>query len=84
MFAYGIHHRSEGHKAKALTWLEELPAESNSITKEFAAFGIKAASAFDSQALIELKNEYCSAKRCLDCAVGVSILKEAATDYTVG
>ena len=31
--------------------------------------------AFDSQALIELKNEYCSKKRCLECGVGNAVLK---------
>ena len=30
---------------------------------------------FDSQALIELKNEYCNKKRCLDCSIGNAILK---------
>lgn len=75
LFAYGHYHHDPASKNKALRWLEETAAETNAITKGFAGLGIEIASAFDSQALIELKNEYCSAKRCLDCTVGNSLLK---------
>jgi hypothetical protein len=75
LFAYGIYHGEEKYKQKALQWLEETSAENNSITKKFQRLKIENKNAFDSQALIELKNEYCSSKRCLDCAVGNAILK---------
>ena len=84
LFSYGIYHKEEKYKDKALCWLQELPPELNSITKEFAALGIGGESAYDSQALIELKNEYCSAKKCLDCSVGNYLLREAAEQYTRG
>jgi len=76
LFAYGSYHSEEKYKAKALKWLEKTAAESNSITKGFVSLGIENKNAFDSQALIELKNEYCSKKRCLECGVGNAILKE--------
>lgn len=75
VFAYGSHHNDERYKQKALRWLEETSAENNSITKRFQHLGIKNDNAFDSQALIELKNEYCDKKRCLECSIGNSILK---------
>ncbi|HWC52135.1 MAG TPA: DUF2851 family protein [Chitinophagaceae bacterium] len=75
LFAYGNYHDENKYKEKALKWLEETAAESNSITKGFLQLGIENKNAFDSQALIELKNEYCNKKRCLDCAVGNAILK---------
>ncbi|HEV8285980.1 MAG TPA: DUF2851 family protein [Chitinophagaceae bacterium] len=75
LFAYGNYHDDEKYKQKALQWLEETSAESNSITKNFQQLKIENKNAFDSQALIELKNEYCTKKRCLDCAVGNAILK---------
>ena len=74
-FAYGHYHDEEKYKQKALKWLEDIAAEENSITKGFQALGIENKNGFDSQALIELKNEYCSKKRCLDCAVGNAILR---------
>jgi hypothetical protein len=75
LFAYGNYHDEEKYKLKALQWLEEITAESNSITKGFIKLGIENKSAYDSQALIELKNEYCIKKRCLDCGVGNFLLK---------
>jgi hypothetical protein len=75
LFAYGSYHNEQVYKDKALKWLEETGAESNSIMKGFAQLGIENSNAFDSQALIELKNEYCNNKKCLDCAVGDFLLK---------
>lgn len=75
LFAYGSYHHEEKYKDKALQWLEKTAAESNSITKGFEQLGIENKNAFDSQALIELKNEYCSKKRCLECGVGNGLLK---------
>ena len=75
LFAYGNYHDEQKYKDKALKWLEEISAESNSITKGFQLLEIENKNAFDSQALIEMKNEYCNEKRCLDCAVGNAILK---------
>lgn len=75
LFAYGNYHDENKYKEKALKWLEKTAAEGNSITKGFQKLGIENKNAFDSQALIELKNEYCGRKRCLECGVGNSILR---------
>jgi hypothetical protein len=75
LFAFGLYHKDERYKAKALRWLEETAPENNSILKGFDSLQLKNKSAFDSQALIELKNEYCNKKRCLECSVGISLLK---------
>ena len=75
LFAYGNYHQEEKYKLKALQWLEETAAESNSITKGFKHLGIENRSAYDSQALIELKTQYCDRKMCLECGVGNHLLK---------
>ena len=75
LFVYGQYLNENKYKDRALRWLEETAAEKNNITKGFAAIGIKIKSAFDSQALIQLKNNYCNQKRCLECAIGNKILK---------
>jgi len=75
LFAYGHFHNEQKYKDRAIQWLEEITAESNSITKGFQQFGLQNKNAHDSQALIELKNEYCSKKKCLDCAIGNALLK---------
>jgi hypothetical protein len=83
LFSYGVYHREERFKEKAIRWLEELPAEANSVTTGFAKAGLKNHSAYDTQALLELKNEYCAGKKCLDCTVGNHLLREAAHPYKV-
>lgn len=75
VFAYGLMHKDELLKEKALHWLQQLPAEKNSITQGWQQLGIASQHAFDSQALIELKTQYCSKKRCLECGVGNALLK---------
>lgn len=76
LFAYGNYHNEQPYKDKALRWLEETTAEKNVITKGFEKLGLENRTAYDSQALIELKNNYCHPKRCLDCGVGNAILKQ--------
>jgi len=75
LFAYGNYQDENKYKDKALKWLEQTLAESNSITKGFLKLNIENKNAYDSQALIELKNEYCNKKRCLECGVGNYLLK---------
>lgn len=75
LFAYGNYHQKQTHVAKALRWLDELSPENNRITRGWATSGIRSKSAFDSQALLELKTNYCDYKRCLDCHVGNALLR---------
>jgi hypothetical protein len=75
LFAYGNYHSENKYKEKAIRWLEEISAEANSITRGFQLLGIENRNAFDSQGLIELKTQYCDMRRCLECSVGNSILK---------
>jgi hypothetical protein len=76
LFAYGIAQSNENYKAKAIEWLEAIPAEVNHITKGFKALQIKVKTALDAQALIHLNQKYCTEKKCLQCAVGISLLKK--------
>jgi hypothetical protein len=75
LFAYGHYTKEHHFKDKALRWLTQLTAEKNSRINGFLALQITIKNAFDSQALLQLKNEYCSKKRCLECAVGNKLLK---------
>ncbi len=55
--------------------LQEMRAESNHIIKKWIKFGVIPCNAFESQALIQLYNEYCKQKRCLDCRIGKNLSK---------
>jgi len=76
LFAYGAHHGEEVYKNKAINWLEQISPEKNRITNGFEKLNFQNKNAFDSQFLIQLKNEYCNKLLCLKCAIGNSILKK--------
>jgi hypothetical protein len=61
---------------KAIRILENIKPEDNFITKIWESLGFKCAFAFDSQALIEQYNFFCTAKKCTECSIGVEILKK--------
>ncbi len=75
LFAYGRHRRDESLCSRAVSLLEELKPEDNSIVRLWKECGMDVASAADSQALIQLKNEYCDRKECLRCRIGYEYLR---------
>ncbi|CAN5215586.1 DUF2851 family protein [soil metagenome] len=75
LFAYGMYHKNQDCKDKAIAFLSGLEPETNNITREWKERGVANKNALDSQALIELKNNYCNEKFCLHCAVGNKLLK---------
>lgn len=79
LFTYGLHHNEQLYKDRAIKWLEEISSEKNNITSGFEKLNFSNKNAFDSQSFIQLKNEYCNKKLCLQCAVGNSLLKRSLT-----
>ena len=55
--------------------IEAIQPEKNIVIDKFLAIGIVPKNAFETQSLLQLKKEYCEAKKCLQCAVGVHLLK---------
>jgi hypothetical protein len=76
LFAYGRHKNEEVLCARALQLLEYCKGEENKIVKEFTTARINIGSAADSQAVIELYNEYCIKKNCLNCNIGLKLLQK--------
>ncbi len=68
-------HRATNVSDELLEGLRNLPAEKNTIIQEFSKLGLKAENAFESQAYLELKRHFCNEKKCLNCALGLQILK---------
>ncbi len=62
-----------------LELIREIPSERNRIITNFTEFGIPVKNALESQGLLELKAEFCSKNRCLDCAIGTSLLQKSNT-----
>ena len=76
LFAYGRHRGVEKWCERAFTFLEQMKAESNHIITMWHKAGLTAQNAGDSQALIQLKREYCDRKECLRCRFGYEYLKK--------
>jgi len=79
LYSYGSYHGQQQYTDRSLQLLEDLPVEHNNIVDDFKDLGIKAKSAFESQALLELRNSYCNHKKCLQCGVGNQILNTSAS-----
>ena len=75
LFFYGKEKQDDAMVEKAVKWYDELKPEKNNVTKLFEELKFKPKHAGHSQGLIELYNNYCTRKQCLQCAMGVSILK---------
>lgn len=68
--------RNQANEEALLSIVEAIPSEKNAIIEKFKEIGVISTSAFESQALLQLKNEYCEAKKCLQCAIGLQLLKK--------
>jgi hypothetical protein len=74
VFVYGRYRDSNEISEKAITFLEETDPEDNIIISEWHSAGVNADSAFITQGLIQLRNNYCRKRRCLDCGIGSKLL----------
>lgn len=77
-YAYGEINGTYDTADRAIALLESLHPEENSIVASFAAAGLKVDDALTSQALIQLKREYCDARKCMYCKFGHRLLAAAA------
>ncbi len=78
VFTYGSIHNKPELKEKAVDWLENIKAENNNFTRLYKSLGVSIENAMHSQAIVQLKTEYCNRKRCLECAIGHYLLKSTS------
>lgn len=76
LYAYGVFKGDEYLIGCASAYWEELKPENNRIVRLWKELGIPVENAADSQALIQLKNEYCDKRKCLHCRFGYNYLKQ--------
>ena len=77
LVAYGNYTGNELYIEKAINFLEAQKPEDNVITRQWKELGIQLTSAAESQGAIELFNNYCKDRRCLQCNIGSQILAGA-------
>ncbi|TAH26412.1 MAG: DUF2851 family protein [Cytophagales bacterium] len=76
LVCYAKEKGNQTYMDRAIRFLEQIPSEENHITKYFQTLGQKNSSAFESQAILELYNNFCKRKLCLNCSIGNNILKK--------
>jgi len=77
LFAYGKKKQLPEYCTQSLQMLENIPPESNRLITGFTDAGIRIKNACDTQALIQLRREYCEKKKCLYCRIGFGLIKTA-------
>ncbi|MBN1650143.1 MAG: DUF2851 family protein, partial [Bacteroidales bacterium] len=75
IFLYGKHRNKPDLMDRALNFMHLIPAEKNKICENYRSEGLFIQSAFQTQALLQLKRFYCDTKKCLNCPVGNYLLK---------
>ena len=60
---------------KAISFMEDLPAEKNAIINKWQSLGVEVKNALQSQGSLQLKQEYCSSHQCLSCSIGNQLIK---------
>ncbi len=75
LVAYGKSKDDQMLVDRAIAILQHVKSEANKITRTWASLQLKSKNAFDSQAMIELHNNFCLKRRCLDCMIGASLIK---------
>lgn len=74
-FAYAHYKNKQADMQPLIKLLKAIKPEKNVIIDRYKTLGVEASNAFDTQSLLQLKKNYCDNKKCLDCAIGTSILK---------
>ena len=78
LYCHGESTGNESECNRAMTLLESIDSERNRIVSQFRDAGIGCDNALRSQALIELKRNYCEARKCIYCKFGHAMLSAAA------
>ena len=80
-----LYAKSQGKEVseELVSLLNQVAPEKNAIMDKFKSFSVVVSDAFESQALLELKNEYCNKFKCMECAIGISVLKSNENSVTL-
>ena len=76
VFVYGRLMNKPAMQQKALSWLEQIKPENNKIVRLYLQLGFPLRNAMHTQAVIQLKQNYCDNLKCLDCRIGQKILNK--------
>ena len=76
LFAFGKAMDQHNYITRCFYILENLPAENNAVVKQYIDASVRIKDAYQTQALLQLKKTYCNEKKCLNCGIGIKILRQ--------
>lgn len=76
MVAAGSHDKNDKEPVMAIQLMEQIPAEDNTVIRQWKVLGQQVRNAADSQALLHLYQNYCQHHECVNCEVGYRIFFE--------
>lgn len=74
-YAYALHQNNPVKAEQALHLMEKIPAENNTIVRQWRVLGQEVKNAADTQALLHLYQNYCQHHECINCEVGYKIFE---------
>lgn len=74
-YFYSLNQEGLNKLPDTVTKMQQAAPEENSVINTWRESGIKPGSAWDTQALLHLFRQYCMAKKCLECSIGLWFLK---------
>ena len=75
-YAYALYKNSPAHTENAMRLMENIPAENNTIIRQWRVLGQEIKNAADTQALLHLYQNYCQHHECINCEVGYQIFQD--------
>ena len=75
-YAYALHKNNADQAEAAMQLMEHIPAENNTIIRQWRVLGQEVRNAADTQALLHLYQNYCQHHECINCEVGYQIFQD--------
>lgn len=75
-YAYALHKNNAEKAENMMALMERIPAENNTIIRQWRVLGQKISNAADTQALLHLYQNYCQHHECINCEVGYQIFQD--------
>lgn len=74
-YAYATSRHNTAQAEQTLKLMEKIPAENNTIIRQWRVLGQEVKNAADTQALLHLYQNYCQHHECINCEVGYKIFE---------
>jgi hypothetical protein len=75
-YTYAIHKNKPAEAEAVMALMERIPAENNTIIRQWRILGQTIRNAADTQALLHLYQNYCQHHECINCEVGYKIFQD--------